>query len=118
MIMEVEYSGAGEGSWVRKRWFEFRQGHGTYLGFFLSFTNFVLISYNLLLEQVFPDLPLLQFCIIFGSLYVPTSIIIGKWHLEKQVKYDIGMTVKHNPGIQAVLREIRVLKKTIEESPR
>lgn len=114
--MEIEYSSGGTGGWIRERWFEFRQGHGTYLGFLLSFTNFVLISYNLFLEKVFPDLPLLQFCMVFGTLYVPTSIIIGKFHIKKQVKYDIGMTVKHNPGIQTVLREIRELKDLIGEN--
>ena len=38
--------------WVRRRWWEFRQGHSIYLIFALTFINFILISYRLLIEKV------------------------------------------------------------------
>ena len=113
--MEVEYSRGGLIGWVQERWFEFRQGHSTYLAFLLSFVNFVLITYNLYLEKVFVDLSLLQFCIVFGSLYVPVSIVIGRTHIKKQYQYDTGMTFKHNPGLQAIMNEILEIKKFIKE---
>lgn len=114
--MEVEYGSGGLLGWLQERWFEFRQGHSTYLGFFLSFINFTLITFNLFLEKVFVDLSLLQFCIVFGVLYIPISIIIGRTHIKKQVKYDTGMTFKHNPGLQAIYTELKDIKKILEES--
>ena len=38
-------------SWVRRRWWEFRQGHSIYLIFILTFVNFILIAYRLLIEE-------------------------------------------------------------------
>ena len=35
--------------WFRRRWYDFRQGHGMYLVFAMTFTNFVLIFYNITL---------------------------------------------------------------------
>ena len=97
------YSRGGLLGWIQQRWFEFRQGHGTYLGFVLSFVNFVLIAYSLFLEKMFRNLTLLQFCLIFGSLYVPTGVIIGRLHIKKQVRYDTGMIFNQNPGLQAMM---------------
>jgi len=113
--MEISYSRGGLFGWIQERWFEFRQGHGTYLGFVLSFVNFVLIAYSLFLEKIFRNLTLLQFCLIFGSLYVPTGIIIGRLHIKKQVRYDTGMTFNQNPGLQAMMNELKEIKETLKE---
>ena len=112
---EVEYSSGGVIGWIQERWFEFRQGHGTYLAFILSFVNFVLITYNLFLEKVFPDLSLLQFCIIFGAIYVPLSTLIGIRHIRKQVKYDTGKIFNQDPGHQKMMNEIMKIRKLLEE---
>ena len=37
---------------ARRRWWEFRQGHSIYLIFVLTFVNFILIAYRLLIERV------------------------------------------------------------------
>ncbi len=113
--MEIRYSRGGFLGWIQERWFEFRQGHGTYLGFVLPFVNFVLISYNLFLEQVFSNLTLFQFCLIFGSLYVPAGIIIGRLHIRNQIRYDTGMAFNVNPGLQAMMSELKEIKKLLRE---
>ena len=96
--------------WSKKRFFEFRSGHGTYLQFAVSLVTFVLIVHRLLIERV-PELDaffgdLLIFTVVFGSLYVPISIIIGRWHLKHQYKVESTMTFMNNPGM---LRAFRLL---------
>lgn len=113
--MEIEYSRGGLAGWIQERWFEFRQGHGTYLGFILSFVNFVLITYNLLLEKMFTNLTLFQFCVIFGLLYTPISIIIGRFHIDKQARYDTGMISNENPVFRAIIDDLREIKELLKE---
>lgn len=115
MTSEVKYSQGGLSGWLQERWFEFRQGHGTYLGFILSFVNFVLIAYNLFLEEMIKDLTLFHFCSIFGSIYIPVSIIIGRVHIQKQARYDTGMIFNQNPGLQAMMNELIEIKKLLQE---
>ena len=113
--IEIRYSRGGLLGWIQERWFEFRQGHGTYLGFVLSFVNFVLIAYSLFLEKIFRNLTLFQFCLIFGCLYVPASIILGRLHIKKQVRYDTGMIFNMNPGLQAMMNELKEIKDLLRE---
>lgn len=88
-------------SWIRKRWFEFRTGHTTYLIFMLTFVNFILIAYRLLIERVpffneiIPELWI--FVLIFLSIYIPLSIIIGNWHRRSQLKVDQTILMEQNP---------------------
>ena len=96
--------------WFRSRWWEFRIGHSTYLIFLLTFTNFVLISYRLLIERI----PFLQdivpelwiFAILFLLLYIPTSIIIGFWHRKSQLKIDTTLGMYQNPFTAKMFRTI------------
>ena len=64
------------------RWFiYFRRGHGTYLVFLLSFANFIVIQYRLLIQYipVFELLfsSLLSFTIAFFLCYVPLAVVVG-----------------------------------------
>ena len=96
--------------WFRSRWWEFRIGHSTYLIFLLTFTNFVLISYRLLIERI----PFLQdivpelwiFAILFLLLYIPTSIVIGFWHRKTQLKVDTTLGMYQNPFVAKMFRTI------------
>ncbi len=78
--------------WLRRRWFDFRTGHSTYLIFLLAFGNFVLIFYRLLVEQVswiqaiFPSLWI--FILVFVIVYIPLSIAIGVWHRKTQLRVE------------------------------
>jgi len=62
-------------------WIYFRRGHGTYLAFILSFINFIVIQYRLLIQKIpflqsmFPSL--LVFMTVFLATYIPLCIVIG-----------------------------------------
>jgi len=87
--------------WIRRRWWEFRQGHSTYLIFLLTFMNFVLIAYRLLIERIpfiqelFPQLWI--FVLIFVLVYIPLSIIIGNWHRRTQLRVESTINILENP---------------------
>ena len=93
---------------MRSRWWEFRIGHSTYLVFILTFVNFVLISYRLLIERI----PFLQeiipelwiFVILFLLFYIPASIIIGFWHRKTQLKVETTLSMEQNPFVAKMFR--------------
>ena len=88
-------------SFIRRRWYDFRQGHGIYLIFTLSFANFILIFHRLLIERVdvlneiFPNLWI--FIVVFVLLYIPIATVIGAWHRKTQLKVDIEVAIRQNP---------------------
>jgi len=96
--------------WARRRWFDFRQGHGIYLIFLLSFSNFVLIFYRLMIEKIpilndlFSDLWI--FVIIFILLYIPIAVLVGHWHNRTQLRIEIDRMVRANPFLGRVWRII------------
>jgi len=121
--------------WIIRRWYDFRNGHGIYLIFALTFTNFVLIFYRLLIERVpfldeiFTDLWL--FMIIFVLIYVPVAVLIGHWHKKTQMKVETEVITRQNPLFAKFIRiiidiqtgkasekevnDVRELLKSIEE---
>lgn len=88
-------------TWFRRRWFDFRQGHGMYLVFAMTFTNFVLIFYRLLIERIeflgdwFSNLWV--FIVIFLAVYIPVAILIGNWHRKTQMKIEHEQAMKQSP---------------------
>ena len=96
--------------WVRRRWWEFRAGHSVYLIFVLTFINFILIAYRLLIEKIpmFQDLiPNLSiFVLLFLGFYIPTAIIIGFWHRKTQLKVETTLTMQQNPVFAKMFRTI------------
>jgi len=77
-------------------WIYFRRGHATYLVFFLSFANFIVIQYRLLVEYV-PALSLfftslLSFAIAFFLVYIPLAVAIG-WYDYKRFAVPVESTV-------------------------
>jgi len=118
--------------WMRRRWYDFRMGHGLYLIFALSFANFILITHRLLIERV----PILNeffsslwfFAIIFILAYIPISIIIGVWHRRTQLRVEQDIVTRQNPFLAKVLgviidiqtgkaskEQIETMRKTLEE---
>ena len=111
--------------WVRERWWEFRQGHSVYLIFLLTFVNFILISYRLLIEKI----PILEelipnlwiFGILFLSVYIPAAPLIGNWHRKTQLKVESTLTQQQNPLLAKMFRTLldvqtgRASKEEIEE---
>ena len=83
--------------WVKRRWFDFRLGHATYLIFILSFSNFILIFHRLFLEQLGFELSLGSFIVIFVIAYFPLAIGIGAWHRKSQIQVETLQSLKQNP---------------------
>jgi len=96
--------------WIRRRWFDFRQGHSMYLIFAMAFANFVLIFYRLLIErveflgQVFNSLWI--FLIVFLLLYIPVAILIGYWHRKTQMKVETEQSLRQNTLLATEFRTI------------
>jgi len=96
--------------WVRRRWWEFRAGHSVYLIFVLTFINFILIAYRLLIEKIpmfqelIPNLSI--FVLLFLGFYIPTAIIIGFWHRKTQLKVETTLTMQQNPVFAKMIRSI------------
>jgi len=88
-------------SWMRRRWFDFRQGHSVYLIFALTFANFILIFYRLLIErvEVFNEIfsSLWIFVVLFILVYVPVAVGVGAWHRRTQLKVDAEVGMRQNP---------------------
>ena len=86
---------------VRRRWLDFRNGHGLYLFFLLGFANFILIFHRLFieripfLENIFSDL--WMFAVFFIIIYIPTAILIGYWHKKTQMKVEMEILNRQNP---------------------
>ncbi len=95
-------------AWIRRRWFDFRQGHSIYLIFAMSFANFVLIFYRLLVEeveilsQIFPTLWI--FIVVFLLSYIPIAILIGLWHRRTQMHVESEQVLRHNPFFARIFR--------------
>jgi hypothetical protein len=86
---------------MKRRWFDFRNGHSLYLIFALTGANFILIFHRLLIERVpalneiFGNLAI--FTLIFIIAYIPISIGIGTWHRKYQLKIDNEQFMRQNP---------------------
>jgi len=97
-------------NWLRRRWWEFRQGHSIYLIFALTFINFILISYRLLIEKVafFKELipELWIFAILFLVIYIPAAILIGAWHRRTQLRVEATMITQANPLYAKMFRTL------------
>lgn len=99
-----------EEGWFRKRWWEFRQGHGIYLIFVLTFINFVLIAYRLLIEKIpvlhqfIPELWI--FVLLFLGIYLPAAILIGYWHRKTQLRVENTLHLQENPFMAKMFRTL------------
>lgn len=89
-------------SWLRRRWWDFRHGHGTYLAYALSFANFIIITYTLLLSNI-PQLyaifsHLWIYALVFLMFYPPLAILIGyREFRKKQYPTDVDVATRQNP---------------------
>ena len=96
--------------WGRRRWCEFRQGHSIYLIFMLTFVNFILISYRLLIERVeiFKELipELWIFALLFIVCYIPAATLIGFWHRRTQLRVETTIVNQQNPVLARMIRTL------------
>jgi len=111
--------------WSRRRWWEFRQGHSIYLIFVLTFINFILIAYRLLIERVsaFKEIvpELWIFATLFIVIYIPLATLIGFWHRRTQLRVETTLVQQQNPVLARMFRTLldvqtgKATEKEIEE---
>ena len=95
---------------IRKFWFDGRNGTTNYFLLFLAMTNFILITYNFLIEDntIFNNLlsNMWIYAIIFLTLYFPISILIGRWHTNTQLHVDVSMKMNRDPIYAKMIRTL------------
>ena len=109
-------------NFLRKLWWDGRMGNNTYLIFFLAFLNFILITYNYLIQgneilKTFVS-DLWVFGTIFLILYIPISILIGRWHTNTQISVEMTIRMLEDPITATMFRgllDVKTGKATKEE---
>jgi len=72
---------------LRRRWYDFRLGHTTYLVFIISFSNFILIFYNLYLEKFGIKISLPQFLKIDQTqAWTQNPLFMKMYHDIEEIK--------------------------------
>ena len=89
-------------AWVQRRFWDFRRGHSTYLAYAISFINFIVLNYKLLITNVdvlvgiFPHLWI--FAVSFLITYPILAVNIGYFlYRKRQFHTDINIGVEENP---------------------
>jgi len=87
--------------WLQRRWWEFKAGDAGYLRYFISFLQFIILTYTLgvqrfsWLEAVFSSV--LLYTMTFFLFYVPMSIFIGHFiHRKKQLRPETIIAIEQN----------------------
>ena len=87
---------------IARAWLYFRRGHNTYLAYILTFLNFIVIQYRLLIQKI-PFLAylfksLIAFSISVVLIYVPICILIGYLDYKKfSVPEEVNIMTSLNP---------------------
>lgn len=91
-------------SWVQRRWYEFRVGDGTYLRYFVSFLQFIIISYTLYvpnlsgitwMQWIFSSITIYTFT--FVIIYAPVAVVVGHIHRHRQMTKETIIAIEQNP---------------------
>jgi len=95
-------------------WVYFRRGHSTYLTFLLSFLNFIVIQYKLVIESIpslyamFPNL--IKFVVIFLLIYPPMSVLVGWLDFKKgAVPVESAVGALASPWAKDVARSLSLI---------
>lgn len=87
-------------SWLKRRWFDFRNGHSTYLIFVIQFAQFVVVTYQLYIANagfghLFPTIG--HWVAFFAVTYIPAATFAGHIHRKKQMGTDQAQQIDVNP---------------------
>jgi len=99
---------------ILRYWTYFRRGHGTYLAFFMSFANFMVIQYRLLIEYVsfleafFSSLT--AFAATLFLVYLPIATVIGWFDYKKfAVPIDATVAAQANPWVRDLAKGLMLM---------
>ncbi len=95
-------------------WAYFRRSHGTYFIYLISFANFIVIQYRLLIEHVpalkFIFSSLTAFAITFLAVYIPLAVIVGWLDYKKMaVPVDQELASRYNPYARDIARALYLI---------
>lgn len=96
--------------WIRRRFLELRLGHSNYTLYLLALTNFLIISYTLLLaeipvaRQIIPNIGV--YAVFFMVVYPSIAIVLGYWHRKTQYPIDLGLEILNNPLLRDLWVEV------------
>ena len=100
LAMIFNYLKSMKSQMLRRRWLDFRNGHGFYLAFIMNFVNFILIAYNFAikgvpaLHEIFSNLAI--FTLFFLGIYIPAAILLGSWHRRNQYTVENEAFLQEN----------------------
>ena len=92
----------------------FRRGHSTYFVYLISFLNFIVIQYRLLVEKI-PFLEyvfqsLTAFALAFAATYIPVAILIGWLDVRRgAVPVEGALLARANPYSQTLLKALYLI---------
>jgi hypothetical protein len=90
--------------WWSRRFYEFRNGFGTYIGTVLTVISFITLTYSLLVEKIKDNFPILQilfptileYAIVSTLIATITGILLGRVYLKRQTWTDQVLPLKYN----------------------
>ena len=97
-------SGGKSLEWLKRRWLEFRWGW-IYISYIVSLTNFTVITYYLLIQDISLPIPLHIYALLVITTLPPITIAIGHYiHLRHQLEIDIQLT--YEKLVKQITKEI------------
>jgi len=99
---------------VLRCWTYFRRGHSVYLVFLMSFLNFIVIQYRLVVQNIpilYETLPRLWiFTIILLATYIPIATLIGWLDYKKgSVPTDRALGAKASPWVRDLAKALMLI---------
>ncbi len=95
---------------LRKFWWAGRMGTTNYILILLVLLNFILITYNFLIEgnTIFEKFTstMWLFAIVFLIFYVPVSVLIGRWHTNTQISTEQIIRLSEDPILAKMIRTL------------
>lgn len=97
------------------RWLSFlKRGHSAWFAFILSFMNFVVLQYKLMIESVpfllsfFPSL--IIFTVTFAIIYIPLATLIGRIDYKKGLfPVESSVAVRATPFYQDLAEALSLI---------
>lgn len=77
--------------WVKRRWFDLRNGYSYYFAIALSFVNFILI-----ISIKFPNVSVAVLALLIGSSVAAAATAVGYGHRKKQLDTDQNSGFEHS----------------------
>lgn len=99
---------------ILRWWTYYRRGHGTYLAFLLSFANFIVIQYRLLIEHI-PFMKVLfssltAFAIAFFFIYIPLATLIGWYDYRRfAVPVEAAIGARASPWVRDLAKALTLI---------